>query len=93
MDKIDDKISFRPVTYSREDVIKIAPALRMLLRKKESSIVVFKTNDLVSRNIEDRKEFFSIFSLIKNNQTLNKILIPAYIVKCKDMDEQYRIIK
>jgi len=93
MDKIDDKISFRPVTYSREDVIKIAPALRMLLRKKESSIVVFKTNDLVSRNIEDRKEFFSIFSLIKNNQTLNKILIPACIVKCKDMDEQYRVIK
>jgi len=93
MDEIKDKISFRPVTYSREDVIRIAPALRMLLRKNEASIVIFKTNDLVSRYIEDGEEFFSIFSPVKNNQTLNKILTPAYIVKCKDMDEQYRIIK
>lgn len=93
MDGIEDKISFRPVPCSREDVIRIAPALRMLLRKNKTSIVVFKTNNLVSQYIEDGKEFFSIFSLIKNSKTLNKILTPAYIVKCKDMDEQYRVIK
>ncbi len=93
MDRIDDKISFKPVPYSREDVIRIAPALRMLLRKNETSIVVFKTNDLVSQYIEDEKEFYSIFSPIKNNQILNKILIPAYIVKYKDIDKQYRVIK
>lgn len=93
MDRIEDKISFSPVLCSQEGVIRIAPALRMLLRKNEASIVVFKNNDLVSRYIEDGKEFFSIFSLIKDNQTLNKILTPAYIVKCKDMDEQYRVIK
>ena len=93
MDRIEDKISFKPVPYFREDVIRIAPALRMLLRKNEASIVVFKTNDLVSRYIEDGKEFFSIFSPVKSNQILNKILIPAYIVKCKDMNEQYRVIK
>ncbi|MBA7612120.1 3-phenylpropionate-dihydrodiol/cinnamic acid-dihydrodiol dehydrogenase [subsurface metagenome] len=93
MDRINDKISFKPVPYSREDVIRIAPALRMLLRKNETSIVVFKTNDLVSQYIEDEKEFYSIFSPIKNNQILNKILIPAYIVKYKDIDKQYRVIK
>ena len=93
MDRINDKISFKPVPYSREDVIRIAPALRMLLRKNETSIVVFKTNDLVSQYIEDGKEFYSIFSPIKNNQILNKILIPAYIVKYKDIDKQYRVIK
>src|SRR4030042_2803759 len=93
MDRIGDKISFKPVSYSREDVIRIAPALRMLLRKNKASITVFKTNNLVFRYIEDGKEFFSIFSPVKNNQTLNKILIPAYIVKYKDMDEQYRVIK
>jgi len=93
MDRINDKISFKPVPYSREDVIRIAPALRMLLRKNETSIVVFKTNDLVSQYIEDEKEFYSIFSPIKNNQILNKILTPAYIVKYKDIDKQYRVIK
>ncbi|MBA7472180.1 3-phenylpropionate-dihydrodiol/cinnamic acid-dihydrodiol dehydrogenase [subsurface metagenome] len=93
MDRINDKISFKPVPYSREDVIRIAPALRMLLRKNETSIVVFKTNDLVSQYMEDEKEFYSIFSPIKNNQILNKILIPAYIVKYKDIDKQYRVIK
>jgi len=93
MDRIKDKISFKPVPYSREDVIRIAPALRMLLRKDGASVVVFKTNNLVSQYIEDGKEFFSIFSPVKNSKTLNKILTPAYIVKCKDMNEQYRIIK
>ena len=93
IDRIGDKISFKPVFCSREDVIRIAPALRMLLRKNKASITVFKTNNLVSRYIEDGKEFFSIFSPIKDNQILNKILIPAYIVKYKDMDEQYRVIK
>jgi len=93
MDRIDDKISFKPVHYSREDVIRIAPALRMLLRKNETSIVVFKTNDLVSQYVEDEKEFYSIFSPIKNNQILNKILTPAYIVKYKNIDKQYRVIK
>ncbi|MDP3012528.1 MAG: SDR family NAD(P)-dependent oxidoreductase, partial [Candidatus Hydromicrobium sp.] len=93
MDRIEDKISFRSVSCCREDVIRIAPALRMLLRKNKASITVFKTNNLVSRYIEDEKEFFSIFSPIKDNQILNKILIPAYIVKYKDMDEQYRVIK
>ena len=93
MDRIKDKISFRPVPYFREDVIRIAPALRMLLRKDGASVVVFKTNNLVSQYIEDGKEFFSIFSPVKNSKTLNKILTPAYIVKCKDMNEQYRIIK
>ncbi len=93
MDRINDKISFKPVPYSREDVIRIAPALRMLLRKNETSIVVFKTNGLVSQYIEDEKEFYSIFSPIKNNQILNKILTPAYIVKYKDIDKQYRVIK
>lgn len=93
IDRIGNEISFRSVSYSLEDVIRIAPALRMLLRKNKTSIIVFKTNNLVSRYIEDRKEFFSIFSPVKSNQILNKILIPAYIVKCKDMDEQYRVIK
>jgi len=93
MDRIEDKISFRPVSCSREDIIRIAPALRMLLRKNETSIVVFKNNDLISRYIENQKEFFSIFSLIKNNQILNKILIPAYIIKYKDIDKQYGVIK
>jgi len=93
MDRIKDKISFRPVSCSREDIIRIAPALRMLLRKDGASVVVFKTNNLVSQYIEDGKEFFSIFSLVKNSKTLNKILIPDYIVKCKDMNEQYRVIK
>jgi len=93
MNIIIGKISFRPVPCMREDIIRIAPALRMLLRKNGASIVVFKTNDLVSRYIEDGEEFFSIFSPVKNSKTLNKILIPAYIVKCKDMDEQYRVIK
>ena len=93
MDRIEDKISFRSVSCCREDVIRIAPALRMLLRKNKASITVFKINNLVSRYIEDGKEFFSIFSPIKDNQILNKILIPAYIVKYKDMDEQYRVIK
>jgi len=93
IDRIGDKISFRPVSCSLEDVLRIAPALRMLLRKNKASITVFKTNNLVSRYIEDRKEFFSIFSPVKSNQILNKILIPAYIVKYKDMDEQYRVIK
>ncbi len=93
MDRIGDKISFRPVSCSLEDVIRIAPALRMLLRKNKASITVFKTNNLVSRYIEDRREFFSIFSPVKSNQILNKILIPAYIVKYKDIDEQYRVIK
>ena len=93
IDRIGDKISFRPVSCSLEDVLRIAPALRMLLRKNKASIIVFKTNNLVSRYIEDRKEFFSIFSPVKSNQILNKILIPAYIVKYKDMDEQYRVIK
>ena len=93
MDRINDKISFKPVPYSREDVIRIAPALRMLLRKNETSIVVFKTNDLVSQYIEDEEEFFSIFSPVKNSKTLNKILTPAYIVKYKDIDKQYRVIK
>ena len=93
IDRIGDKISFKPVFCSPEDVIRIAPALRMLLRKNKASITVFKTNNLVSRYIEDGKEFFSIFSPIKDNQILNKILIPAYIVKYKDMDEQYRVIK
>jgi len=93
IDRIGDKISFKPVFCSRDDVIRIAPALRMLLRKNKASITVFKTNNLVSWYIEDGKEFFSIFSPIKDNQILNKILIPAYIVKCKDMNEQYRVIK
>jgi len=93
MDRINDKISFKPVPYPHEDIIRIAPALRMLLRKKESSIVIFKNTNLVSLYIENRKEFFSIFSPVKNNQTLNKILIPAYIVRYKDMDKQYMVIK
>ncbi|MCJ7665180.1 MAG: hypothetical protein MUO59_00405, partial [Actinobacteria bacterium] len=93
MDKIEDKISFRPVSCSREDIIKIAPALRMLLWKNESSIVVFKTNDLVSQYMEDKKDFFSIFSLIKDNKTLYEILNPSYIIRYKDTDEQYRVIK
>ena len=46
MDRIEDKISFRPVSCSREDIIRIAPALRMLLRKNETSIVVFKKKDI-----------------------------------------------
>jgi len=93
MNIIIGKISFRPVSCMREDIIKIAPALRMLLKKDKTSIVVFKNNNLISQNIENEKEFFSIFSLIKNDQILNKILTPAYIIKYKDMDKQYMAIK
>lgn len=93
MNAIIDKISFRSVPCMREDIIKIAPALRMLLKKDETSIVVFKTNDLVLRYTENERKFFSIFSQIKSNQILNKILIPAYITKYKNMDKQYNAIK
>lgn len=93
MNAIIDKISFRPVPCMRGDIIKIAPALRMLMKKEETSIVVFKNNDLILRYIENEREFFSIFSPIKNNKMLNKILIPVYITEYKDMDKQYGAIK
>jgi NAD(P)-dependent dehydrogenase (short-subunit alcohol dehydrogenase family) len=93
MNTIIGKISFRQVSCIREDIIKIAPALRMLLKKDKTSIVVFKNNDLISQYIENEREFFSIFSLIKNDQILNKIFTPAYMINYKDMDKQYRAIK
>ena len=93
MNIIISKISFRPVSCMREDIIKIAPALRMLLKKDKNSIVVFRSNDLISQYIVNEKEFFSIFSQIKNDKTLNKILTPVYIIRHRDVDKQYRIIK
>jgi len=93
MNIIIGEISFRPVSCIREDIIKIAPSLRMLLKKDKTSIVVFKNNNLISQYIENEREFYSIFSLIKNDRTINKIFIPAYIIKHKDLDRQYRAIK
>jgi NAD(P)-dependent dehydrogenase (short-subunit alcohol dehydrogenase family) len=93
MNMIISEISFKPVSCMREDIIKIAPALRMLLKKDKTSIVVFKNNDLISQYIENEGRFFSIFSKIKDDRTLNKILIPAYMIKYKDMDRQYGAIK
>ncbi len=93
IDRINSEISFNLTPYCRDDVARIAPALRMLSKKDKTSIVVFKTNSLVSLYIKDMKEFFSIFSLVKDNRILNKILIPAYVVKYNDMNEQYGAIK
>jgi len=93
MNKINDKISFRPVPCSRRDVIGLAPALRMLPGKDETSIVVFRNNDIILRYLRNRKEFFSIFSSIRNNRVLSEIITPAYTDKYTDINVQYDAIK
>ncbi len=93
IDKIDNEISFKPVSYYSQDVIRIAPALRMLLKKNGTSIVVFKTNDLILYYIENKRDFFSIFSSVKESQILYKILNPIHVIGYKDIDEQYSVIK
>jgi NAD(P)-dependent dehydrogenase (short-subunit alcohol dehydrogenase family) len=93
IDKISKEISFRPVSCSSQDVIRIAPALRMMLKKNETSIVVFKTNDLILRYIENKRDFFSIFSQIKNKQVLDTMINPIHVNRYKDIDKQYSAIK
>jgi len=93
LEKVYDRISFRAVPFPRDDIVKIAPALRMLFMKYGTSIVVFRTNDIVSRYIKSKKDFFSVFSLLNNNGLSDKIATPAYIDKYKDTGRQYDSIK
>jgi len=93
MNKISDRISFRSISCSDMDIIKIEPALRMLLGKGGASIVVFKNNDVISRYIKNKKDFFSVFLSAKNNKILSGLITPSYVNKYKDINMQYEEIK
>ncbi len=93
IDRINERILFKPASYPGDDVIKIAPALRMLLGKNGTSIVIFGNNDVISRYIKSKKDFFSVFSSIKNNKILSDLIIPGYVNKYKDINKQYDEIK
>jgi len=93
MNKIDDRISFRQVSCSGKDIIKIAPALRVMIGKDGTSIVFFRNNDVISRYIKNKKDFFSVFLFTKNNKILSELITPAYVNKYKDINIQYEEIK
>jgi len=93
IDRINERILFKPISYPGDDVIKIAPALRMLLGNNGTSIVVFRNNDVISRYIKNKKDFFSVFPSIKSNKLLSESITPAYVNKYTDVNVQYEKIK
>ena len=60
--RITRKPDFRPAEYDMEKAALIAPAVRMLLKSGDSSIVTFRTNQEVLNLVKDEASFYPVSS-------------------------------
>lgn len=91
MEKIREAISFHPVDIDWEYICKITPALRMLLMKEQrSSILVFKTNNLVKKYTESRENFAALLKIVNLKSDYIIDLEPVLLFKKSNSDEQIR---
>ena len=79
--ELEAAVSFCTLPFSPEKVMKISPAIRMILKKKKGSIVIFCTNDLVHYYSQNEPLFLSLF-----DEYANKFIVPFYYGKQADAE-------
>ncbi len=91
--KIKRKPDFKPVEYDKEKAALIAPAIRMLLKSGDSSIVTFRTNKEVMNFVQDEKSFYPVSSAYSPDHIVYCKPYPLFVKSSDDMETQYEMIK
>ncbi len=94
--KLDERITrkpdFSPVEYDKDKAALIAPAVRMLLKDGDTSIVTFRTNKEVMNFLKDEKSFYPVSSAYSPDHIVYCKPYPLYVASSDDMDAQYELI-
>lgn len=94
--KLDEKITrkpdFKEVPFDKDKAALIAPAIRMLLKDGESSIVTFRTNKEVMNFVKDEKSFYPVSSAYSPDHIVYCKPYPLFVASSDDMDTQYELI-
>ena len=91
--RITRKPDFRPAEYDKEKAALLAPAIRMLLKSEESSIVTFRTNKEVLNFVKDEKAFYPVSSAYSPDHIVYCKPYALFIKASDDMEQQYTLIK
>ncbi len=91
--QIKRKPDFKPVEYDKEKAALIAPAIRMLLKNGDSSIVTFRTNKEVMNFVQDEKSFYPVSSAYSPDHIVYCKPYPLFVKSSDDMETQYEMIK
>ena len=91
--RITRKPDFRPAEYDMEKAALIAPAVRMLLKSGDSSIVTFRTNQEVLNLVKDEASFYPVSSAYSPDHIVYCRPYALFVEASDDMETQYRLIQ
>lgn len=91
--KITRKPDFASADYDKEKAALLAPAVRMLLKNGDSSILTFRTNKEVLNFVKDEKSFYPVSSAYSPDHIVYCKPYALFIESSDDMEKQYALIK